>query len=56
MRFGMDNHPMNLMMNNNPLILQNQINDFNNNEMNMNNPMLNQMIYSVTNMNNPMLN
>ena len=49
----MDKNLMNLMKINNPLLLQNQSNYFNNNEMTMNNPILNQMVYP---MNSPMLN
>ena len=56
MGYGIDNHLMNLMMNNNPLMFQNQINYFNNNGMNMNNPILNQMIYPMKNINSPMMN
>ena len=53
---GIDNNLINQNMNCNPLMLQNQINYFNNNEIDMNNPMLNQMNSLMMDMNNNMMN
>jgi len=56
MGYGIDNNLIYQMMNSNPLIFQNQINYFNNNGINMDNPMINQMNTLMMNMNNQMNN